>query len=204
MAVGSSSLLDATAGRSGSVEGSAAPLEPAPPLLSDTSGVVGLSGSEEARYEAFYRQQLAPTIAFLCVSGVPSRHAPDVAQEAMIEAYRHWQSIRFPNAWIRRVASRIWARRVANSVEDLAFKVPERNVLVRFSDIEKWEQRQELLAWLVDLPPRQRQIMAWTLDGFEPREIARELGMNDSTVRATLRDARNAIAARLRRQTEER
>ncbi|MFM9596568.1 sigma-70 family RNA polymerase sigma factor [Streptomyces scabiei] len=67
----------------------------------------------------------------------------------------------------------------------------------------EWEQQQDLLRLLADLPPRQRQIMAWKYDGHSPAEIAEELGISSETVRASLLKARRALAARLA-QGEER
>jgi DNA-directed RNA polymerase specialized sigma24 family protein len=53
------------------------------------------------------------------------------------------------------------------------------------------------------LPPRQRQVLAWTFDGFKPSEIAAELGLKPEVVRANLKKARHAIVAHLDRAGEE-
>ncbi|HEX8864295.1 MAG TPA: sigma-70 family RNA polymerase sigma factor, partial [Lentzea sp.] len=63
-------------------------------------------------------------------------------------------------------------------------------------DIENWEQQQDLLTALKVLPPRQQQVMAWTLSGFRPAEIADELGITAEAVRSSLMKARQALSAR--------
>jgi RNA polymerase sigma-70 factor (ECF subfamily) len=43
------------------------------------------------------------------------------------------------------------------------------------------------------LPEAQRQVMAWTIDGFEPREIATATGQPVGNVRVNLHHARRAM-----------
>lgn len=62
----------------------------------------------------------------------------------------------------------------------------------------EWEQRHEVLRVLDLLPLRQRQVMAWTLDGYPPAQIADELGITAEAVRSSLRKARRTLAAYLR------
>jgi hypothetical protein len=44
--------------------------------------------------------------------------------------------------------------------------------------VETWEQQHEVLPVLDRLSPRQRQVMAWTLQCYTPAEIATELRTN--------------------------
>jgi RNA polymerase sigma-70 factor (ECF subfamily) len=60
--------------------------------------------------------------------------------------------------------------------------------------LAEWESRQELLGLLLLLPPRQRQVLAWSVDGHTPTEIAEELSIGADAVRANLMKARRAIA----------
>ncbi|MGW6444043.1 hypothetical protein [Lentzea sp. NPDC055074] len=126
---------------------------------------------------------------FIALAGVvvPHRHAAvagarvteavDVAREAMTGAYQHWSTIEQPRAWARRVASREWARRCFQSHQDLVDQVPEPCAVMRLdADVDAWEQRQKVLALLELLHARQRQIMAWKLDGYTPAEIAENRG----------------------------
>ncbi|WP_331767827.1 sigma factor-like helix-turn-helix DNA-binding protein [Embleya sp. NBC_00896] len=53
-------------------------------------------------------------------------------------------------------------------------------------------------------PPRQRQVLAWTLAGFTPSEIAQELGLTSDAVRANLMKGRRRAALYLKTREENR
>ena len=55
------------------------------------------------------------------------------------------------------------------------------------------EETQYVLDVLRALPRAQREVMAWTVDGYEPAEIAELIGKNPATVRTNLRHARKAL-----------
>jgi RNA polymerase sigma-70 factor (ECF subfamily) len=153
------------------------------------------STAHDAAFSRFYRSFIATLVSFLRWQGVPLREAADIAQETMIEAYRSWATIRSPQAWARRVAARMWARRVADVAEDPVADVPEQATsLLAITDVVAWEQRHDVLQVLDALPPRQRQVLAWAVDGYTPAEIADELKMSPDAVRASLRKARRALA----------
>jgi len=146
-------------------------------------------------FASFYRMFTPTLVAFLRWQGVPLRDAADLAQETMTEAYRNWTKIRHPKAWVRRVACRLWARRLACPVEESVADVPEPILLRNLSDVTTWEQRHDVLRILDQLPSRQRQVLAWSLDGYTPSEIAEELRMTPEAVRASLYKARRAVVA---------
>ncbi len=52
-------------------------------------------------------------VVFLLYQGASLPDAAEVAQEAMIEAFRQWWTIERPKTWIRTVAARMLLRRVA-------------------------------------------------------------------------------------------
>lgn len=146
-------------------------------------------------FATFYKTFTPTLVAFLRWQGVPLRDAADLAQETMTQAYRNWLKIRHPKAWVRRVASRLWARRLAESIEDSVADVPEPILLREVTDVTEWEQRHDVLQILDQLPSRQRQVLAWSLDGYTPSEIAEELRMTPEAVRASLYKARRALAS---------
>jgi RNA polymerase sigma factor (sigma-70 family) len=145
-----------------------------------------------------YRKIVPRLVAFLRYQGVPLTDAADVVQETMIHAYRQWDTITHPMAWARRVASRLWARRLAGTeatpIADFSQATP---LLKTNSDIAEWEQQHDILSVLDQLPSRQRQVLAWTLEGHSPSEIAAELRMTPEAVRSSLKLARRAVAALL-------
>jgi len=169
-----------------------------PTLPATASGALRvLSPAEQATFVDFYRDSLPRLVAFLRWQGVPLVAAVDVAQETMVQAYRLWATIDHPPAWARRVASRIWARQIACNAEDPVADIPERTSLFGDPDIVAWEQRHDVLQILDRLPARQRQVLAWTLDGYSRMEIAAELRMTAEAVRSSLAKARRALAASL-------
>jgi DNA-binding CsgD family transcriptional regulator len=59
--------------------------------------------------------------------------------------------------------------------------------------VENVEQSLDTVRILAGLPRKQREVLAWTLDGATPLQIARELGLNQQTVRSNLRKARASL-----------
>jgi RNA polymerase sigma-70 factor, ECF subfamily len=55
----------------------------------------------------------------------------------------------------------------------------------------------EVMAHLRGLPPKQRQVMTWTLAGFSDAEIARALGLSSGAVKQSRYYARQNLARRL-------
>src|SRR5690606_29875874 len=84
-------------------------------------------------------------------------------------------------------------RAITEVREEPAEQVPEPTPLLPHPDAAMdWELRHDLLPLLRTLPPRQRQVLAWTLSGFTPAEIAAELRMTSNAVSASLKKARRA------------
>ncbi|GAA2610753.1 RNA polymerase sigma factor [Paractinoplanes durhamensis] len=150
-----------------------------------------------AEFADFYRAFMPRLVVFLRYQGASLNDAADLAQEAMIKAYAYWPTIEIPRAWTKRVASRLYGRRLAAVDEEPVAEVPERESLLTIEDVAEWEQRRDILRILDGLPFRQRQVLAWTLDGHTPAEIAEELRLPSETVRANLYKARKAVARRL-------
>jgi RNA polymerase sigma factor (sigma-70 family) len=146
-------------------------------------------------FARFYRESIGRLVTFLVWQGARPADAVDIAQETMIKAYARWTTIDAPLAWARRVASREWGRLMARIEEDPVEQVPERCALLPPSTaIDELEQRHDILRLLATLPARQRQVMAWILDGYSCTEIAFELAMKPDAVRASLLKARRALA----------
>ncbi|MEV5412215.1 sigma-70 family RNA polymerase sigma factor [Thermopolyspora sp. NPDC052614] len=128
----------------------------------------------DEEFASFYRSTIRQLIAFLLNQGAALPLAVDIAQDAMIEAYRRWMEIGHPRAYVHTVASRALVRKVADVREEPAEQTPEPTALLPCPDAAAgWELRHDMLPLLRSLPPRQRQVLAWTLNGFTPAEIAR-------------------------------
>lgn len=158
----------------------------------------------EEQFAAFYRANTRGLVAFLVTQGVSVPVAADIVQDTMLKAYQRWNDLRDPRAWARTVASRELVRRIASVEEKLVEQVPEPSSLLSDPDaIAEWEHCYDLLPLLRSLPPRQRQVLAWTLDGFTPDDIAQQLRITSEAVRSNLWKARRAAAAYLKAREEE-
>jgi len=156
------------------------------------------SNQAASAFSAFYQEFVPTLVAFLLWQGARLHDAADIAQDTMDQAYQHWERIENPHAWVRTVASRAFARRVASiDVESPVDEVPEASLLPSCVDVAAFEERHVVLRVLALLPPRQRQVMAWTYDGYKPAEIAKELQIKPGAVRSNLRKARHALARHL-------
>jgi len=150
--------------------------------------------ARDLEFSLFYTEQMPRLVAFLIVQGARSSTAAEVAQDAMTEAYRQWDRLDNPRAWIRTVASRTWWRRIEQTrAEDLSDDLGDQVSAAAITELDEIENRYAFLAVLRSLPPGQQQVMAWIYDGYQPTEIAAMLRIPPATVRSRLRDARAAL-----------
>lgn len=172
------------------------PPEPAAAPRAIPARPSGPSAATVAAFSAFYREFTPDLVGFLIWQGVPHADAVEIAQDVMAEALRAWERIEHPQAWTRRVASRAHAKRIATIAEDPVAEVSEAPspLLTDPAELDAVVGRHEVLRLLALLPPRQRQVMAWTVDGYSPAEIAQELKMKVEAVRSSLLKARRALA----------
>jgi RNA polymerase sigma factor (sigma-70 family) len=163
----------------------------------DTAQMVSGIGVAVTDFSACYARELSSLVWFVMSLGADAHRAADVAQSAFAEAFAAWDRIQHPTAWLRRVAGRLYYRHLVTqetSVED----VPDRQgPLSAASVVELHDEARRVLTALADLPPKQRQVMAWTIDGFSPAEIARELDVDPATVRQSLAKARKNLKQQL-------
>jgi RNA polymerase sigma factor (sigma-70 family) len=136
-----------------------------------------------------YSRELPGLIWFVMSLGASAEMAADVAQSAFADAFPVWPAIQYPRAWLRRVAQRGYCR--CGSRETPVESPPER--LSPLPAVSAAELRDEARAVLAALPPKQREVMAWCIDGYSPAEIASELGADPAAVRQNLAKARKNL-----------
>lgn len=180
-------------------DGGAASGRRAPGEVSRTSDPV-----DTAQFESFYRRFVPVLVGFLICHGAPLSLAADIAQNTMIKAWRSWPRISAPEAWARKTAGRELIRHQVNGGETSTELVPP-SALLHHQDkeIAEFEARHVIIWVLSRLSPRQRQVMAWTIHGSPPREIAAELGITPEAVRSSLMQARRNVADMLNVEDEE-
>ncbi|MBE1580430.1 sigma-70 family RNA polymerase sigma factor [Amycolatopsis roodepoortensis] len=147
-------------------------------------------------FEAFFADDFPRLAGFLISLGYESALAEDAAAEAMYKAHENWGSIDHPGSWVRTVAKREAMNQAIRDQDGIKKAVQGGWVPPKQSPedppriVEARLRRQEMLK---TLPDQQREVMAWTFDGFEPIEIANALGVAPDTVRSNLRHARTKL-----------
>jgi RNA polymerase sigma factor (sigma-70 family) len=155
-------------------------------------------GSPDESFESFYRREL-PRLVALAGALCGSRVADDLAQEAMLAAYRRWRvvsSYDSPEAWVRRVcANRATSLLRTRSAEARAvLRLAARPAGVS----EPASQHEEFWTEVRRLPRRQAQAAAlrYVYD-LSVAEIAATLGCSEGAVKQHLARARQALVARI-------
>jgi len=146
-----------------------------------------------AAFAHCYQQQLTPVIRFIMRNGASPHEAADIAQSTFVLAYEAWDAIEHAPAWLRRVAYRQLLR-VRRAREDPCAVLPDLpGGRCPMAAVELGEQEARVYEALSWLPARQREVMAWTFDGFSPAEIAQELSIEPAAVRQSLARARKNL-----------
>ncbi len=146
-------------------------------------------------YRDFFRKEYRSVVRFLLLIGASWEEAEDAAQEAMAVAYGRWSAIEYPAQWVRKVARRCHVKsaqrdRRRPEIEAQVARIPQ-------TEPDEYERLIVGHEWVLEvlrgLPPRQREILAWSLDGYQPKEIGYFLSKKPETVRSNLRAALNKV-----------
>lgn len=157
-------------------------------------------------FETFYRSSFAGTVRMLLsLTGRPAI-AEELAQEALISAYRRWDEVRAldrPDLWVRRVAvNRAISR--------------HRRLVTKFAALARLRSEQPMLSppptddgpvWAAvqSLPRTQAAaVVLWSIEGYTLAEIGEVLGCSEETARTHLRRARQRLADILEVDNDER
>ncbi|GAA3372045.1 hypothetical protein GCM10017744_101940 [Streptomyces antimycoticus] len=151
-----------------------------------------------ASFVSHYEEHMPGLIRHVMRYGATPYEAADAAQGAYIEAFRVWHLITCPAAWLRKVAFRQYLRQAPRPQEELTDEVPDRPAYsCPLEKVVLNEEETRVYEALVRLPMRQRQVIAWHLDGFSTNEIAEALGIRPPAVRQNLARARAQLKERL-------
>ena len=144
------------------------------------------SGGGPEGFDDFYVAEFAALARFLIRNGATVHEAADAAQEAFVEAYGRWHSIKNPRAWMRKVAYRVFLRCVR--VKELSVEEPPETAGPLSPDVIVGldEETQFVVDVFAELPYAQRRVMSYHYDGFSHSEIAAELSMSPDAVRQNL------------------
>jgi RNA polymerase sigma factor (sigma-70 family) len=148
-------------------------------------------------FEGFYRDHLARVMRACALVTLDPATAEDVAAEAFTRLWVAWGRIQdedHAGGYVFKTAMRLCAKRGRRRGREIAGVAEHSGP----DDIAASDERRTVFAALAELPLRQRQALVlrdWA--GFETGEVARMLGMRESTVRVHLSRAREATRRRL-------
>lgn len=154
---------------------------------------------DEPEFDTFFRTTMPVLLAFLIKSGGNLEQAKDAAAEAMIDAYKQWDAIEHPKAWVYKVAVR-HLYRIRNRERNREYDDVMQADLADPGGIDALdlsEENRRVMDALRSLPKKQRKVFALHYDGWKHNEIADHLGMTEGTVRSHLRHARENLKRRL-------
>jgi len=166
-----------------------------------------VAGGDPHEIGAFYMREMPRLVLFVkTLSGSLDRHAAaDVAQTAFERALPRWTGLSQPKAWLYKVArNEAIARCAAMRREPAADLLPERVDEVSGALAAEWRAEQRAVIDLLQgLPPKQREVMTWTMAGFSDAEIAAALGLSTDAVKQNRHYARQKLRKRLGPRKEE-
>ncbi|MFJ9121276.1 RNA polymerase sigma factor [Streptomyces sp. NPDC102394] len=166
-----------------------------------------LTDSEQKKYDAFFRSDFNNLIRHVILLGGTPEEAKDAAQAALIDLLQNWHTVQAPRPWCRKAAAHHFLR--SDIKENKAERLARADFLARrgsdpYSLCSPHEEWEFVLDFVENhLSGAQRQVMAWSIDGFGPQEIAKQLGVPPATVRSNLRHARKKLASALGRDYPE-
>lgn len=169
----------------------------------ERDAVLSLPGVES--FEGFYAREYRLLVAFAHALTGSRSHAEDVAQEAMLAAYRRWDEVSrldAPHAWVRRVCANMavsFVRRRLVEARGLLRLRSRRSEVTALDDDDAtfWAEVRRL-------PKRQAQCIVLSyVYGCSVAEIAQVLDCADGTVKTHLSRGRSRLAARLGDEIEE-
>lgn len=182
---------------------SGAPVSGKSEVLDSSSDRPSLPANRSSElFDGFYHREFPRLVALARALAGPGV-ADDLAQEAMLKAYRHWSKLVTydrPEAWVRRVcanlATSLLRRRAAEARALVRLSARRQPVALSESHGAFWDQVRVL-------PRRQAQAIALRyLYDMQVLEIAQTLGCSEGSVKVHLSRARQTLAARLLAETE--
>lgn len=163
------------------------------------TGPAGTQNAFQEDFEPFYARERVAVIGLAYVLSGSRFGAEDLAQEAFVAAFRHWDKVAGyddPGAWVRRVlVNRVTSRfRRHRSEAKALIRLQGSDFTIPPIDPEA----EALWSEVRRLPNRQAQTIALRyLDGRDTGDIALILECSENTVRTHLRRGQETLAKRL-------
>jgi RNA polymerase sigma-70 factor (ECF subfamily) len=130
----------------------------------------------ENDFASFFYQRFGKTVVVLITKGASRAEAEDAAQEAMLQAWRHWDDIKYPVTWVRNVAIRVYLDQVGTRPQTIPLDESASETVAEPGLSVFVEEQQQVIHALRALPPEQRTVVALFYDGATCEEIAEATG----------------------------
>lgn len=153
-----------------------------------------MNSAEAREIEALCQRQRLPLVRWLTALGASSVDAEDLAQEALLETWRRWQSLAHPAAYLYAVArNKLTGLMKAQGRYQAAVRAVGRWPGQQHADVHEQLEAEWALPHLLSLPPRQREALVWCFDGVSDKEVAAALGIPEATIRSSRREGRKKL-----------
>ena len=153
-------------------------------------------------FDAFFVVEFPRMVAFATALVGDRAVAEELAQEAMLQAYRNWATVAGydrPGAWVRRVTANLASStRKRRGIEARAIARAKARVTDHGPDAATVDAGDRFWGLVRALPRRQREAIALHyLEDWSVRQIAEFMGCSESTAKAHLQKGRRRLAAAL-------
>lgn len=147
-------------------------------------------------FDVFYTRSAGRVLGQVYALTGNRAEAEDAVAEAYARAWQRWSTVRAcdsPEAWVRRVASRIAISNWRKAINQL--RAHSRRYREPVDDLDPSLDHLELVAALRSIPAKQRHVIVLHhLVGLSVAEIALEIGVPVGTVKTRLARGRKAMA----------
>jgi RNA polymerase sigma factor (sigma-70 family) len=148
-------------------------------------------------FEEFYRSEYRTLVKTAILAGARTQDAEDAAGAAMADILQRWEQISNPLAYGRVATLSNFIKDKERGLRRIRQRMVERGDVMQeiteITGITVWEDREWVNHLLESLPPAQREVMDFIVDGFRPADIARLLGRTPEAVRQNLLQARKRL-----------
>jgi RNA polymerase sigma factor (sigma-70 family) len=154
--------------------------------------------------EDFFRRHYRDVVRTVMYTGADEHQAREATAAAMEDLVRSWSRVDHPLPWIRQAAVHHFLKELTRGPDRVRRRLAERghgaDPAGSGSEPSHGADRRWVTELIGSLPPRQAEVMALTVDGYTPQEIAVTLHRTPTAVRQNLFEARRRLRRLMQRE----